>query len=221
MIRDLIKAIKSLLHRMPETRIVHPEKFNDPIASRCGWECLKTGSANFVTHKLVKSPENNLVYRSTLSLKIFSIAFIIVGLALMTLYFCGVNEHWIMLVIGPIVVLAGIVVAVQNMIPIGFDSRKRVYYRGWKQKNHKEIPGPKSGVFFRQIHAIQLLTKIGKVSSSSENFHSDSYFYAYELNLILHDAGRKYVMSYINKDQALTDANKISELVEAPVWKTI
>lgn len=134
------------------------------------------------------------------------------------LYLFDITRHFIFLVLGPVLALAGIIIVIQNMIPIGFDSRNSVFYRGWKQKNGKSKTGPENGVPFGQVHAIQLLKKIGKVSSSSENFHEDSHFYAYELNLILHDGSRIYVMSYIYMNQALIDANEISKLVGIPVW---
>ncbi len=221
MLSDWIRKLKSLSLGLPGSPTVHPEKFNDPVALLCGWQCLKQGSANFTTHRLIHTSGNNLEYRSSLLMKIFGIPFIIIGLALPALYFFVINRHFIMLVIGPVFALIGISLVVQSMIPIGFDSRKRAYYRGWKQRKIELMTDLRCGVLFEQIHTIQLLKKIGHVSSSSENYHGDSYFYAYELNLILNDGSRRYVMSYINMDQALTDANEISKLVGIPVWNAI
>jgi hypothetical protein len=65
-----------------------------------------------------------------------------------------------------------------------------------------------------------LLTKIGKVSSVSDG-DNDHYFYAYELNLVLHDGSRKYVMTYINAEQVQEDADEISKLINIPVWNSI
>lgn len=221
MVKDIIKKLKNLLLNLPETPKVYPEIFNDPVALKCGWNSLRNGSANFNTHRLIKSPENDLLYQSTLPFKLFGIFFAIIGLILITLYFNFNDRHWIMLVIGSVFIIAGVIIVGQSIFPIGFDSIRKIYYRGWKQKHYKRTTDNIPGVPFRQIRAIQLLIKIGKVSSSSENYHGDTYFYAYELNLILQDAGRKYVMSYIDKKQVLSDAKEISDLTGAPVWNTI
>lgn len=197
---------------------VHPERYNDPVAMNCSWRCLKSGSANFTTHRLFRTADHDLVYRSTILSKIIGIFFIIVGTAMLVAYFAVIIKHWTMPVFGLIFVISGTVIFVQSIIPIGFDSRKGLFYRGWRQKGCTKMSNQKYCVSFNQIHAIQLLKKIGRVSSSSENFHEDRYFYAYELNLVLHNGARKYIMTYINLEQALADAEQISQLVGVPVW---
>ncbi len=217
----LVNKLKSLLPGLPELTPVDPEKFNDPLASQTSWQCLKSGSANFTTHKLFITPENNLVYRSTALLKAFGIPFIIVGLALLYVYYAAIIPYRIMMVMGPILTAAGIVLLVQSIIPIGFDYYRRLFYSGFRKNGFTDNIQNKHYTSFNHIHAVQILTKVGKVSSSSENYHEDRYFYAYELNLVLHDGGRKYVMTYINAEQALADADEISKLIKIPVWNAI
>ncbi len=219
--KNLRGGIRSWLFRIPLTPPVDPERFNDPLAITCGWKSLRSGSANFTTHRLFQMKDSSLIYKSVSMLKVFGIAFIIVAAASLYIYFVAINTHWIMLVISLLFLIVGIVVEVQSMIPIGFDSQNKLYYRGWRSNRQDHVASPQKSLPFNEIHAIQLLTKVGKVTDSSENIHGNRYFYAYELNLVSHSGTRKYVMTYINREQALADAELISELVKAPVWNAI
>lgn len=207
MIKNLMDIIKSKLPKFPRVPKVNPEKFNDQLAFIISWKCLKSNSSNFTTHKLIDT-KDKLVYKSTKLLKFFGWPFIVVGVALLVAYFAALIERRILLVVGPLFIIAGVMVIYQSIIPIGFDSEKRLFYSGWRNKHC---------VTFSQIHAIQVLTKIGSVSSGSDSFR-DHYFYAYELNLVLHDSSRRYVMTYICLEQVLEDAEKIANCIRVPVW---
>lgn len=95
-----------------------------------------------------------------------------------------------MLVSGPLLMISGAVVIIQSILPVGFDSKNRLFYRGWRVKGREAVLNLKNAIPFNRIHAIQLITKVGRTSSSLENYHEDHYFYAYELNLVLPDGTR-------------------------------
>lgn len=207
MIKKLIGIIKSKLPKLPEIPRVNPEKFNDELAFATSWKYLKYNSSNFTTHRLIET-NDKLVYKSTKLLKFFGYPFIVAGVALLIAYFSALIETMIALVAGSLFLIAGVIVIFQSLIPIGFDSEKRLFYSSFSNKNI---------VTFSQIHAIQVLTKIGSVSGGSD-YSNDRYFYAYELNLVLHDSSRRHVMTYISLEQVLIDAEKIANFIRIPLW---
>jgi len=209
MFGDILKNIKNSPFGGPLIPEVDSNQFNDPVAKKCSWEPLKSSSANFNTHKLHKVGEKTLAYKPTPITLIMGIAFVVVGVGLLASYSLGFIEHWIALAVGLIFSCAGVIMFVQGTTPITFDIQSKTFCRGRGQKQCTP---------FDRIHGIQILTKIGKVSSNSDNIQRDSYYYAYEMNLVLHDSTRIYVMAYTNRDKAISDAGLIAEMTNVPIW---
>lgn len=209
MFGDLLKNIKNSPFGRPWIQEIDSSRFNDPVARKCSWEPLKSASANFNTHKLHKVGEKALAYKPTPTTLIMGIAFVAVGMGLLVFYSLGFIEHWMTLVVGLIFTCAGVILFVQGTTPITFDIQSKTFCRGRRQKQCTS---------FDRIHGIQILTKIGKVSSNSDNIQRDSYFYAYEMNLVLHDSTRVYVMAYTNRDRAIHDAELIAAQTNVPIW---
>ncbi len=206
---DLLKNIKNSPFGGPRIQEIDSSQFNDPVARKCSWEPLKSASANFNTHKLYKVGDKALAYKPTPLTLIMGIAFVVIGVGVLVFYSLGVIEHWIALVVGFIFSCAGVILYIQGTTPITFDMQSKTFCRGRSQKQCTS---------FDQIHGIQILTKIGKISSNSDNIQRDSYFYAYEMNLVLHDGTRIYVMAYTDRDKAINDAGLIADITNVPIW---
>lgn len=202
----------------PKSQTVDLEQFNDPVAMSCGWSELKANPANFTTHMIFKKNDGSLIYKPTIKVKIFGSAFIMMGIGLLYTYFISLVPRLIILVIGLVFLIVGLIIIIQNMTPLGFDSKKRIYYRGNKSKKSSKNINSENAQPFTDIHAIQLITKVGEIS---DNESQAKYFYIYELNLVLNNSNRIYVMAYVNPQQALSDAKLISKLLDIPIWNSI
>lgn len=213
MLKDVLVKIKSTLYGDLNYSVYEPEKIDDPFVDKIDWNPVRLGSANFRTHKLYKVDEINQVYKPTIIMRLFVTVFIIIGLFLVVNYFVN-NNHQISVLIGGVIFIAiDLILIWQTQSKEGFDGLNKLFYQGFGKNNKK--------IGFSDIHAVQLLTKMGKISGDSEGYSSDRYFRAYELNLVLNDTKRVYVMGYVDLMQAITDAEKISMLVGAPLWKAI
>lgn len=209
---DFIKGIGSSLFGMPVAPEAELSRFKDPVALKCSWEPMKRNSANFTSHVLRETLKGDLIFKPTGMGRIFGVLFVLAGLGLIFAYFFSSNMNWPLLLIGSIFLMVGIFIVVQINTPIEFDNQKKAFCRGF---------GKKKCVSFDMIHGIQILQKLGKVSTSSENYHRDQYFFAYEVNLVLHDCRRVHVMTYLKLNQAVEDSDHIATLVQATVWNGI
>lgn len=212
MFGDFLKGVKNSAFGIPESPDVDLNRFQDPVAKKCDWKPLKPGAANFNTHKLHKTGEDVLEYKPTPITLTMGIGFALAGVALLASSLFGMIDHWIVLVVGSIFLVVGAILFLQGTKPVAFDNRSKTFRRG---------RGNKDCTPFDQIHGIQILTKIGKVSSNSDSYQQDRYFYAYEMNLVMHDSARTHVMSYTNKDQVINDADLISQMTNAQIWNGI
>ena len=209
MLGDLLKKIKNSPFGGPRIQEIDSSQFNDPVAQKCSWEPLKSATANFNTHKLQKVGDKALTYKPTPMMLIMGIAFVAVGVGVLAAYAFGAIAHWMALVMALLFSCAGVIIFLQGTTPMTFDIKSKTFCRGRSQKQCTS---------FDRIHGIQILVKIGKVNNNSDNIQRVSYFYAYEINLVLHDGNRVYVMAYTNKDKALNDAGLIADLVHVPIW---
>lgn len=202
----------------PEMPQINPRRFNDPIAMECGWEQLDYSNKNFETHVLTKSGDNHLVYRPNTSIKVIGAFFLLVGAALSVSYMTRVIDSLTALFSGSIFLLAGIYITIRNLKPEGFDGNRRIFHRGYSfQTDSNRVRGSRT-VPFEQIHAVQLLTKVGALKVGSDIYMADEYFSAYELNLVTDQAARTFVMTYTDRETATRDAEQIARLVEVPLW---
>jgi len=63
-----------------------PSGLNDPIAMQTQWTPVKSGGANFRTHKLVSIDPNRLEFKSTIGAKMFYLIFMLMGTGAMVVF---------------------------------------------------------------------------------------------------------------------------------------
>jgi hypothetical protein len=98
--------------------------------------------------------------------------------------------------------LVGIFLVKDSSGPMTFDKEKDIFYKGWRLKQGTK---KKTSALLEEIHAVQLLeNKTGA-----------------ELNLVLQDGSRIYVITNRSKRQIRTDGELISRFLGIPIWDAI
>ena len=195
--------------RPPE---VNPTQFNDLVAQHSDWDPLRANAANFRTHTLKTLSGGSLAYRPSVYLLLFAGAFVLVSIGLLAIYLGGVNTAWYIPLLSGAVFAVSIIIVFTSAPPVRFDKEQQAFVRGWGNQARKQsIP-------FRDIHALQLLTKISRVSNSSEFDSSVSFFEAYELNLVKNNGTRVYVTDSNRLDLARAEAREIADVLQVPLW---
>lgn len=171
----------------------HPE---DPIAAKTQWTPLVPGGANFITDHLFEEGPSRFVFHPTTSLRLFGLAFLLVGLGCVA---AGPLLHIpFMIVFG--LPFVGVGIAVLAHRTSVFDGHARSYV----SKKKRVVP-------FAEIHALQI---VKETVSGSEDPDFDSY----ELNLVLQSGERINVVDHIGLAEIRADAEILSKLISCKVW---
>ena len=151
-----------------------PTQFDDPLAETIEWTPAKGGGTNIRTHKLVQTGAEQVKFKITLSAKLFSGVFLVIGLGVICLGFCmfsnaffdvpemtgdkGPGTATFLTLIGLVFASVGGGLMYAMAIPRVFDVRQGYYWRGRKSPdkvmNPEEI---KTLIELEKVHALQLL----------------------------------------------------------------
>lgn len=217
----MIKKALLKLKNMAGSRIsVDPAKFNDPLALQTEWTPCKPGGTNIKTHVLVAVNPQRMRFKSSVSLKLFSLFFILIGIGsyipIMLVQIAngslGFNWHTgFPLLIGTIFAGAGFYMLYRACTPIVFDKRKGYFWKGRTEPDETfDKDNIKTMVQLDRIHALQIISE----RCSSEN----RSYYSYELNLVLDDGKRINVVDHGKLKVLRNDAEKLSQFLEKPLW---
>ena len=220
MLKKLVESLKKLGNMGPA---FDPSSLNDPIAMQTEWRPLKSGGANFKTHKLVEVGYHRLEFRATVFARIFCMIFLFVGLAV--LFFFGLKtidwqnltsnfESALPSLFGLVFAAVGGLLLYFMTKPIVFDKTHGYYWKGRIEPTQTyEQSAKKKSAPLSDIHAIQIISE--HVSSSK------SSYYSYEINLILHDGTRLNVVDHGKLSSIREDAQKLSAFLGVPVWDSV
>lgn len=117
-------------------------------------------------------------------------------------------------VISIIFPIVGIVSMWNGVKPVVFDKRKAIYYRKWKApevtiSSGKIEPGRKY-VSLEDVYSLQILSHL---------YHRGGY--GYQLNLVLKDSRRVYVVGHRDIKQIRRDAKLLSSFINVPIWECV
>ena len=220
MLKKFLETIKNIGNRGPA---FDPTQLNDPIAMQTEWRPLKSGGANFKTHKLVEVNYHRLEFKATAFARIFCMIFLLVGLAVFFIfglkaidwYNLSSNfESTLPLIFGLVFALVGGLLLYHSTKPIVFDKTYGYYWKGRKEPAQTYDQGvKKTSAPLSDIHALQIISE--HVSSSK------SSYYSYELNLILHNGSRLNVIDHGKLSSVQEDAQKLASFLGVPVWDTL
>jgi hypothetical protein len=217
------KALKRLISNDPLAVPVDTAAFGDPLAEQVSWQRILSASANFQANKLMDTDPERLHYRTTFFPLLIGFIFVLAGALMVAMQLHFRINFWPLLIIGPIFSLSGLTVVIQSALPVVFDRRHRLFYRGVlnRQARLADENRARHAARFEQIHAIQLIRKLVEQQSASDVPAPSSFMTIYELNLVLHDTRRIHVADYLDSQNIRADAAKIGQLVQVPVWDGI
>lgn len=203
---EFLKNIADKFAALNKTR--DPAEFNDEIASRTQWDAFRKPTGNFNTHKLVDKPGYGLAYKPAGGFYFLTGMFIFLGgLAMVTVIGQAVQQSKPMngdvlfpAAIGLMFFIIGICLFRFMTRPVMFDSANR------------SMDLREERTYFSDIHAIQLIVQRG---SKHRN---------YQVNLVMRNADRVYVMNYADSTTARTDAARIADIIgiaREKIWDTL
>lgn len=203
---DFIKKFVDKIQAMNKTR--DPSEFNDDIALKTEWESFSKGSSNFNTHRLFDDIGYGLRYKPTKSLYFLTGIFMLLGggtaIALVTSAIHDgkdINQDILYpALFGLIFFLIGLGLFIGLRRSVFFDQTERCMVI----KDER--------TYFSDIHAIQLV------------MHRSSKHRNYQINFVLRDAGRVYVMTYADSRTARQDAVRVANLIGLPsnrIWDAL
>lgn len=183
--------------------------FNDPIAMETSWYPMSRGGSSIRTHKLVAINSARIEFKATITGVFGCLIFIILGLVMI---FDSTGYGGIF--IGLIFFSPGAWFLYFVTTPVVFDLGKGVFWKGRKAPDqflHKNQL--KYFAKISDIHALQLISEtVG---------NGNSTFKSYELNLVLKDSQRIFVVDHGSLRKIREDTSKLSKFLNKPVWDAV
>jgi hypothetical protein len=176
-----------------------PSEFNDDIANRTDWKPFsKTSLVAPTMYKLVEEISRGLRYKPAAGFYFLTGIFILAGMSASGIILDEGKRLFDQNVLFPslfCLICAGLFIRLRRHI--FFDQMERCMI--WEQER----------TYYSDIHALQLV-----MDRRGENTH-------YQINLVLHDATRVFVMNYSNEESARQDAKRIAAAISIPpsrIW---
>ena len=201
-----------------------PEQFNDPIAVQTKWSPIKKSSGAYQHLLTLTTNEDRLEFRVDKRALFFlygQIFFLVlwagVFLSLVVdapFRFDGFTSDDILGIAGFLAFCFCFYSSTQSLLfgtkPIIFDRNLGLYWKGRKIPNTPQALPLKQITSLSKVHSIQLLP------TNSRN--PESMFYAYELNLILKDSDRLYIMNNNEYHDLHLLAKSLAQFLGVPLW---
>ncbi len=222
--------MKERLKKFIQSRTFDPSTIGDDLALKTEWKVMHRGGTNFRTHKLEQDHLNLAVFRPTIQVKLFTLLFYGVGIAIFIFWYRSIYEP-------------GMEMEAENLIPafmavlfpgiatvfyflksksVFFDKLTGSYWtgRGSKPDQHSDSKSMAGGASLDEIYALQLLKTYSrnKTRGSHGRGTRNRGHFVYELNLVLNDSSRYHVVAHGSEKKMKEDAEKLSEFLEVPVW---
>ncbi len=183
------------------------------IESNIDWSPLKSGGANFKTHKLVEVSSQRMEYKASVGSIVFGFIFLLVGLGVSSIFFFEGFSIFLLL-FGVAFAVVGVFILKSALNPIVFDKSEGFFWKGKKTPSMMaDINELKVATKLDEIYGLQVIKEYVK----SSNKGRDTSYYSYEINLILISGERLNVVDYGNANAILEDASRISKFLNTPV----
>ena len=185
----------------------------DAVAQATEWDPLISGGSTFRTRHIKKM--NGGLYRviPTVGSYFFVLLFGVLGAGASILSYFVSGESLVAAAIAAVIGLAFLFVSVLMgrlmLTPFTFDLDMGSYYRGKSYDPFEKQDESRFGSL-KQIHALQIVYE--DISTN------DSKGSSYELNLVLKSTTRVNVMDHGSLKKLREDAQRLSEILNVPVW---
>ena len=201
----------------------NPSSLNDPVALQTQWVLIsKLHSGLRRDHNLIRTNNFQLEFKATMGcILLFSIPLV---LLLTFSISCLVNilsglppREFIVDVVVGLLSLAFMIAmgCILYLIttPVIFYMRIRAVWKGRKTPMViGDMKGIKHFTKFDDIYALQVLSKYSYGKASG---------YVYELNLVLKNGTRIFLVSYKGEEEIVEDCQVLSKFLGKPVWNAI
>lgn len=203
----------SLGKMLKESEPVDPARFDDPVAFKTDWEPLNTIGDSFRSRKLISVSPDRMVFKRALKTVAMFAVFPLAGILILFYAFSG-NFSAFALFLGLGFTLLGGYLIYFQMAPIVFDKSSGIFSKG-RNKSGKapDIENPKNIMDLENIHALQLLRK--------PVYGGKRQYYSYDLNLILKNGKRIFVLSHADKNAMKEDVSVLSGFIGKPLWDVV
>ena len=203
----------------------NPAELSDPFAMQVEWNPVKSGGANFRTHKLAAVHSDRLEFQASLGAKLFYGIFVAAGVIVPGGFLAAVHlaesdlsegdlSAGILPALLPLFIGAVFVSVGGALLYFGTDRHRGYFWRGRKAPHEVINPNElKNACRLDDIHALQLLSEYCRSNKSS--------YYSYELNLVLRDGNRLNVVDHGDREKIRDDAQTLSAFLNRPVWDAI
>jgi hypothetical protein len=217
------KLIEQLRDLAGPVKTFDPSRFGDPIAMQTGWTPVRSGGANFRTHRLVEIDPNRIEFKASIGARLFYSVFAILGMISIVIFsfakssygkFSFGFEMIMPILIGIAFVFAGVTLYYIGTTPIVFDKYKGCFWKG--RKSPDEVSDKQEIKYFAHIGDIHALQLLSEYCSGSRG-----YYTSYELNLVLTNGSRINVVDHGNPAKLREDAQILSGFLGKPVWDAI
>jgi hypothetical protein len=189
---------------------VDPARFGDSIAFKTNWEPLNTIGDSYRSYKLVRVGPDRMEFRRVMSAVAMFAVFPLAGILILFYTFSG-HFSTFTLLLGLGFTLLGAFLVYSQLAPIVFDKSSGMFSKGrGKPGKEPDIENPKKAADLDSIHALQLLWK--------PVYGGKKQYYGYDLNLVLKNGKRIFILSHADKNAMKEDARTLSEFLGKPLW---
>lgn len=218
---SVLKKIISQLSGDQDRPHFDPSIFQDPIAIKTSWSPLVRGGSNFKSAGLQKVNEQRVEFRASLMAKLMALVFVVMGLALAAVFISKQTDKladykfkmadFIPVAMGVLFAVIGVGMFFSALIPAVFDLGHGYFCKS-RQKPERMIDPSKLKRYaeLKRVRALQIISERCKTKKS--------YYYSYELNLVLDDGSRINVVDHGNQTALRTDAQTLSQFLNKPLW---
>jgi len=194
---------------------------------------LKTGETKFKTYNLICKDEDTLKFKPVESVYSqvwlnWEFGLVLVALSFIFVYYFVIEDnnirrytfvHFITLGLpGLMIILSGYYLLYKSSIPIVFNKRVGLYWKGRQTFINRLFPVKWAySVNFKDIKGVQLLPEYFYETYNPNGDRTPGY-YSYEINLVLTNNERLNVVDHGNKKSALKDAAYLAEFMDVPFF---
>lgn len=143
--------------------------FNDPFSKKIEWTPLRWGWSNFKTAKLVNNISNQISFEATLTSKLFSSVFILIGIMTILSFYLNMDTYlsltdetryafYFVICFWWIFISIGAFMFYNSLTPIRFDKQVWYFWKWRKTPTYGQIQDKKSARL-DQIYSIQLISE--------------------------------------------------------------